>query len=47
MATYTVKATVLEPEIKNNLDSLKKVVGASEKTNSTVSDNSSNDKDGE
>jgi len=47
MATYTVKATVLEPEIKNNLDSLKKVVGASEKTNSTVSDNSSNDKDEE
>jgi len=47
MATYTVKATVLEPEIKNNLDSLKKVVGASENTNVTVSDDSSNDVDGE
>ncbi|MGB9167796.1 MAG: hypothetical protein WCB31_02600 [Nitrososphaeraceae archaeon] len=47
MVTYTVKATVLEPEIKNNLDSLKKVVGASENTNVTVSHDSSNDVDGE
>jgi hypothetical protein len=47
MATYTVKATVIEPEIKNNLDSLNKVVGALEKTNSTVSDDSSNDEDRE
>ena len=35
MATYTVKATVFEPESKNNLDSLNTAIGASENTNST------------
>lgn len=35
MATYTVKATVFEPEFKNNLDSLNTAIGASENTNST------------
>jgi len=35
MATYTVKATVFEPESKNNLDSLNTAIGVSENTNST------------
>ena len=35
MATYTVKATVFEPESKNNIDSLNTAIGASENTNST------------
>jgi hypothetical protein len=44
MATYTVKATVLEPEIKNNLESLNSVVaGAPENANVEVSNNSTND----
>ncbi|MDR4512636.1 MAG: hypothetical protein MRJ93_13130 [Nitrososphaeraceae archaeon] len=35
MATYTVKATIFEPESKNNLDSLNTAIGVSENTNST------------
>jgi hypothetical protein len=46
MATYTVKATVLEPEIKNNLDSLNTAIGTSENTNSTGSGDN-DDQDGE
>lgn len=37
MVTYTVKATVFEPESKNNLDSLNTTIGALENTNSTDS----------
>lgn len=39
MSTYNVKATVREPEINNNLDSLNTSIGSLESTNSSVSNN--------